>query len=71
VACRARLCSHFAKLETQYLKKCPYPWRGRLGRNRLGDRFLLGFFGADDSRDKNRTSQRIEQVVFRNAPADP
>ena len=26
----------------------------------------IGFFGANDSRDKNRTSRRIEQVVFRN-----
>jgi plasmid replication initiation protein len=26
----------------------------------------MGFFGANDARDKNRTSRRIEQVVFRN-----
>lgn len=26
----------------------------------------IGFFGANDSRDKNRTSRRIEQVVYRN-----
>lgn len=26
----------------------------------------IGFFGANDARDKNRTSRRIEQVVFRN-----
>jgi hypothetical protein len=26
----------------------------------------IGFFGANDSRDKNRTSRRIEHVVFRN-----
>jgi hypothetical protein len=26
----------------------------------------IGFFGANDSRDKNRTSRRIEQVVLRN-----
>jgi len=26
----------------------------------------IGFFGANDSRDKSRTSRRIEQVVFRN-----
>ena len=26
----------------------------------------IGFFGANDSRDKNRTSRRIEQIVFRN-----
>jgi hypothetical protein len=26
----------------------------------------IGFFGANDARDKNRTSRRIEQIVFRN-----
>ena len=26
----------------------------------------IGFFGANDARDKNRTSRRVEQVVFRN-----
>ena len=26
----------------------------------------IGFFGANDARDKNRTSRRIEQTVFRN-----
>ncbi len=26
----------------------------------------IGFFGANDARDKNRTSRRIEQVVYRN-----
>ena len=26
----------------------------------------IGFFGAGDARDKNRTSRRIEQIVFRN-----
>lgn len=26
----------------------------------------IGFFGANDARDKNKTSRRIEQVVFRN-----
>jgi hypothetical protein len=26
----------------------------------------IGFFGANDARDKNRTSRRVEQIVFRN-----
>jgi hypothetical protein len=25
----------------------------------------IGFFGANDARDKNRTSRRIEQIVIR------
>ena len=26
----------------------------------------IGFFGANDARDKNRTSRRVEQLVSRN-----
>src|ERR1700712_569274 len=26
----------------------------------------IGFFGANDARDKNRTSRRVEQIVVRN-----
>ena len=26
----------------------------------------IGFFGANDARDKNRTTRRVEQVVMRN-----
>lgn len=54
--------THKAERQAPLLPVAVDPDLVRFEKNLLS----IGFFGANDSRDKNRTSRRIEQVVFRN-----
>lgn len=58
----SKLLTHKTDRPAQLLPVAVDPDLVRFEKNLL----QIGFFGANDSRDKNRTSRRIEQVVFRN-----
>ncbi len=58
----AKSLTHKTERPAQLLPVAVDPDLVRFEKNLL----QIGFFGANDSRDKNRTSRRIEQVVYRN-----
>jgi hypothetical protein len=58
----AKSMAHKTERPTTLLPVAVDPDLVRFEKNLLS----IGFFGANDSRDKNRTSRRIEQIVYRN-----